>query len=427
MSFLGGGFDLTAGLQGLQQIGDRFTQLRDELEQSIEETIRAERFGLPEAEGAAEAAAEGEADGAECSEVAGEGWEAPDVDSPLAQQPADAEGASGLVGGDGDRPAEPAPALALHMELPLAEDAGSRGDRQQPVDGSPQHPHGGSTRMAEQRHQHPPGDAADGGGPPLAQGAPAADGAAQLRADGLAGAEPEQKHVWADDAARVVAEQPEAGSPAAKAGAGAVATTAVMNGAADSEQPSGSGEVAGPPSNHGNPAVLAQQAPSIVAVAASQSAASAAAAQQEATTVQQSPKAQLAGLAPPSANPTAGVGGEEEGLEAPALRQLVAQLREALAARERQMERKAEEAAQLAEVAEKLQQRNAELAQGSKDGEAVADLQRCVVVCVCGRLEVVVLGACSRTAAGGWCGLSGAGSCMPLGSGPAPAAALQGV
>lgn len=36
-----GGFDLSA----LQQIGDRFTQLRDELEQSIEDTIRAERFG----------------------------------------------------------------------------------------------------------------------------------------------------------------------------------------------------------------------------------------------------------------------------------------------------------------------------------------------------------------------------------------------
>ena len=41
-------FNLTAGLQGLQQIGDRFTQLRDELELSIEETIRAERVdGLP--------------------------------------------------------------------------------------------------------------------------------------------------------------------------------------------------------------------------------------------------------------------------------------------------------------------------------------------------------------------------------------------
>jgi hypothetical protein len=38
-------FNLTAGLQGLQQIGDRFTQLRDELELSIEETIRAERVG----------------------------------------------------------------------------------------------------------------------------------------------------------------------------------------------------------------------------------------------------------------------------------------------------------------------------------------------------------------------------------------------
>ena len=41
-------FNLTAGLQGLQQIGDRFTQLRDELELSIEETIRAARVdGLP--------------------------------------------------------------------------------------------------------------------------------------------------------------------------------------------------------------------------------------------------------------------------------------------------------------------------------------------------------------------------------------------
>lgn len=46
-------FNLTAGLQGLQQIGDRFSQLRDELELSIEETIRAERVdGLPGAIGA---------------------------------------------------------------------------------------------------------------------------------------------------------------------------------------------------------------------------------------------------------------------------------------------------------------------------------------------------------------------------------------
>lgn len=35
------------------QIGDRFTQLRDELEQSIEETIRAERFGVLPGTGAA--------------------------------------------------------------------------------------------------------------------------------------------------------------------------------------------------------------------------------------------------------------------------------------------------------------------------------------------------------------------------------------
>ena len=48
-------FNLTAGLQGLQQIGDRFTQLRDELELSIEETIRAERVGgLPGAWGVRE-------------------------------------------------------------------------------------------------------------------------------------------------------------------------------------------------------------------------------------------------------------------------------------------------------------------------------------------------------------------------------------
>lgn len=40
------------------------------------------------------------------------------------------------------------------------------------------------------------------------------------------------------------------------------------------------------------------------------------------------------------------------------------------------MQRKAEEVAQLAEVAEALQGRNAELAQASKDSEAVAEIQR---------------------------------------------------
>ena len=59
----------------------------------------------------------------------------------------------------------------------------------------------------------------------------------------------------------------------------------------------------------------------------------------------------------------------------PALQALVRRLREALAERECQIERKAEEAAQMAEVTAALQRRNEELAQG-KDGEAVADLQR---------------------------------------------------
>lgn len=41
------GFDLASGLTALQQVGDRFSALKDELEQSIEETIRADRFGAP--------------------------------------------------------------------------------------------------------------------------------------------------------------------------------------------------------------------------------------------------------------------------------------------------------------------------------------------------------------------------------------------
>lgn len=42
----GWGFDLTSGIAALQQVGDRFSQLKDELEHSIEETIRSERFGV---------------------------------------------------------------------------------------------------------------------------------------------------------------------------------------------------------------------------------------------------------------------------------------------------------------------------------------------------------------------------------------------
>lgn len=61
----------------------------------------------------------------------------------------------------------------------------------------------------------------------------------------------------------------------------------------------------------------------------------------------------------------------------PALQAVVRRLREALAERERQIERKSEEAAQMAEVTAALQRKNEELAQG-KDGEAVADLQRWV-------------------------------------------------
>ena len=41
MGSLFGNFDLS----GLQAIGDRFSQIKDELEQSIDATIRAERFG----------------------------------------------------------------------------------------------------------------------------------------------------------------------------------------------------------------------------------------------------------------------------------------------------------------------------------------------------------------------------------------------
>lgn len=66
---------------------------------------------------------------------------------------------------------------------------------------------------------------------------------------------------------------------------------------------------------------------------------------------------------------------DEGSLDAPRLRRLVRQLREALAVRERQIERKGEEAAQLAAVTAALQKKNEELVQG-KDGEAVAALQR---------------------------------------------------
>lgn len=41
----GWGFDLTTGIAALQQVGDRFSQLKDELEASIDDTIRLERFG----------------------------------------------------------------------------------------------------------------------------------------------------------------------------------------------------------------------------------------------------------------------------------------------------------------------------------------------------------------------------------------------
>lgn len=67
-------------------------------------------------------------------------------------------------------------------------------------------------------------------------------------------------------------------------------------------------------------------------------------------------------------------------MDAPALRALVLRLREALSVRERQIERKAEEVAQMAEVADALQRRNAELAHASKEGEAVAEIQRWVAV-----------------------------------------------
>jgi hypothetical protein len=394
MSFLGGGFDLTAGLQGLQQIGDRFTQLRDELEQSIEDTIRAERFGLPEAEGAA---------GAAGGEAAGEGWEAPDVGSPSALQAGDADDAP--APGDGGFPAAQASPPAPASDAPLAGDQGSRLAGKWPAGGGRQHPQAGSSYESAATTAGEPGDTGDAAGPqpaPLAQGKPSSDGAVEQLAGGLAEAGAEPPHATAGDAAGSPpweaaepqqAALPEAGSLAAEAGSGTVAATATLDSAADDQQPTGSGDLPGTPPDPNTPAELvsssaapAQQAP-VDAAAASHVAASAAdvaTAQQEAARAPPQPAQQLptpTGERPPrsapSAPPIGGQGGEEEGLEAPALRQLVRQLREALAARERQMERKAEEAAQLAEVAEKLQQRNAELAQGSKDGEAVADLQRC--------------------------------------------------
>lgn len=78
----------------------------------------------------------------------------------------------------------------------------------------------------------------------------------------------------------------------------------------------------------------------------------------------------------PAAAASAAPANAAESLDAPALQALVGRLREALATREQQIERQAQEAAQAAEVLAALQRRNEELAQ-SKDGEAVADLQRC--------------------------------------------------
>lgn len=75
------------------------------------------------------------------------------------------------------------------------------------------------------------------------------------------------------------------------------------------------------------------------------------------------------------ASPAPANSGDDASLDAAALRRVVGQLREALAERERQIERKGEEAAQLAAVAAALQRKNEELVQG-KDGEAVAALQR---------------------------------------------------
>lgn len=63
-------------------------------------------------------------------------------------------------------------------------------------------------------------------------------------------------------------------------------------------------------------------------------------------------------------------------MDAAALRALVRTLRETLAVRERQLERKGGEAAEMAAVTAALQRKNEELAQ-SRDGEAVAEIQRC--------------------------------------------------
>ena len=75
---------------------------------------------------------------------------------------------------------------------------------------------------------------------------------------------------------------------------------------------------------------------------------------------------------------------EPAGLEATELVQLVQRLREALAAREQQIARQAEEAASTQRVVEQLQQKNEELAMSKAkvSEQDLAAIQRCVVVVV---------------------------------------------
>lgn len=309
----------------LLQVGDRFSALKDELERNIEDSIRAERFGGLAGDG------EGQAAGTPSAAAAGEGWGGSDIGSPLALRLEDAPSAAEQaadVAADGaqagapqqgvDSPAAASPAGTEQQAAPAA--AGTP-TKQQPVsqqqvsapaaapqgepadDGVEQGP-GGAT-ASPGAPPSPPSDAAPTGPAPgadaedslVAAGSPApATDAAAAAAGGAAGEAAAVTIAASPAASPKWAEQPQAGTPAhSPTAASPPRAAAALDQAA----------VVPPPA-----------APEQAAGAASTGAAGAAA-----------PKAAVVG---------------DEGLDERGLRALVLQLREALAAREQQIERKAE-------------------------------------------------------------------------------------
>lgn len=308
----------------MMQVGDRFSALKDELERNIEESIRTERFGGLAGD------AEGQAAGSPSAAAAGEGWGGSDIGSPLALRLADmpraaeqaadaaADGAQAEAPQPSSRAASPAAASpAASEQLPVAQPLTKVDGQQQPLvaDVAPlaQSPaEGGAGEQGA-------GAAASPSASPTAPLAQPVDAALAGTADGLA-----------------AAGSPAAGSPAADVPAQAAAAAVSASASpATSPQQAKQPEAGTPPRSPtaDSPPGAADAPPEAAADAAPPAAAANVAAAGAAAPLA------AAGAAAPAA---AAAGGGDDALDEQALRALVRQLREALAAREQQIERKAQ-------------------------------------------------------------------------------------